>query len=132
MIKLPSFSIYTILGIIITVMGGLALFFALLSGSIHRDLIFANQKIMMQGVTKVSVNESIKDLNQVSQDLGLALQSSKKFNQSLDANNKKSLIALLDNQFHQYFVTAGIIDLKQIILFESNLQKALFPLKIKS
>ena len=121
MIKLPSFSIYTILGIIITVMGGLALFFALLSGSIHRDLIFANQKIMMQGVTKVSVNESIKDLNQVSQDLGLALQSSKKFNQSLDANNKKSLIVLLDNQFHQYFVTAGIIDLKQIILFDKNM-----------
>ena len=121
MIKLSAFSIYTILGVVITVMGALALIFALLSGSIHRDLIFANQKIMMQGMTKVSVNESIKDLNQVSQDLGLALQSSKKFNQSLDVNNKKSLITLLDNQFHQYFVTAGIIDLKQIVLFDKSL-----------
>ncbi len=121
MIKLSSLSIYTILGIIITVMGGLALFFALFSGSVHRDLIFANQKIMMQGMTKVSVNESIKDLNRVSQDLGLALQSSKEFNQSFDSNNKEALVTLLDNQYHQYFVTAGIIDLKQIVLFDKNL-----------
>ena len=44
MIKLPVLSIYTIFVVIITVMGLIALLFALLSGSIHRDLVFENQK----------------------------------------------------------------------------------------
>lgn len=121
MIKPPTLSIYTILGIIITIMGLLALLFALLSGSIHRDLIFANQKLMMQGMIKVSASEALKDLNQVSQDLGLALQSTQEFNRSLNDNNEKALVALLNNQFHQYFVTAGVINLKQIVLLDKNM-----------
>lgn len=88
MIKLPSFSIHTILGVIITIMGALALFLALLSGSIHRDLVFNNQKLMMQEMIKISASESIKDLAQVSQDLGLALQSTQKFSQSLSEKTR--------------------------------------------
>lgn len=119
MIKLPSLSINIILGIIIVAMGGLALVFALLSGSIHRDLVFDNQKSMMHEMIKITSAENIKDLNLVSQDLGLALQSTEDFNQSL--TDKNELVDLLNNQFHQYFVTAGIIDLKQIILLDKNL-----------
>lgn len=77
--KVPAFSIRLILGLIISMMGIFALVLALLSGSVHRDLVFNNQKIMMQEMIAIAVKERLKDLNQVSQDLGLALQGTEVF-----------------------------------------------------
>ena len=118
--KLPSFSFRIILGAIIIMMGVLALILALLSGSIHRDLVLNNQKAMMQEMISISAKERLKDLNQVSQDLGLALQSTSEFKIALKNKNYEKLIKLLNNQFHQYFVTAGVINLQQLILFDRN------------
>ena len=119
--KLPVFSIRTIFGIIIIMMGVLALILAMLSGSIHRDLVLDNQKKMIREMINISVKERIKDLNSVSKDLGLALQSTKEFKSAFKNKNKNLLNELLNNQFHQYFVTAGVIQLKQISLFNTDL-----------
>lgn len=118
---LSNISIRTILAIITGVMGLFALFLALLSGDIHRDLVLNNQKNMMQDMISIAANERIKDLNQVSRDLGLALQSEKSFQLALKSKNKPKLISLLNNQFDQYFVTAGIIQLEQLVLFDNNI-----------
>ena len=118
--KLPVFSFRTILIIIISMMGLLALFLALLSGTIHRDLVFNNQKDMMKEMIGIAVKERIKDLNIISQDLGLALQGMQEFQNALKNKNKKTLTKILNNQFHQYFVTAGVIKLEQIILFDKK------------
>ncbi len=118
--KLPVFSIRTILGFIISLMGLLALVLALLSGSIHRDLVLNNQKIMMQEMISIAVNERLKDLKDVSRDLGLALQSTAAFQKALKINDKQSLINLFNNQFNQYFVTAGVINLEQLVLLDKN------------
>ena len=119
--NLPSFSFRIILGAIIIMMGVLALILALLSGSIHRDLVLNNTKTMMQEMISISAKERLKDLNQVSQDLGLALQSTPEFKRALKNKNYEKLIKLLNNQFHQYFVTAGVINLQQLVLFDRNL-----------
>jgi signal transduction histidine kinase/CheY-like chemotaxis protein len=118
--KLRNFSIRTILGTIISMMGVLALVLALSSGAIHRDLVLNNQKLLMQEMISISAKQRLKDLNQTSQDLGLALQSTEDFNKALSTYNEEQLISILNNQFHQYFVTAGVIDLKQITLLDKN------------
>ena len=118
--KLPAFSIRTILGFIIVMMGLFAFALSLLSGNIHRDLVFKNQKIMMKEMIGIAVKERIRDLNQVSQDLGLALQGTEKFKEALKNKNIKTLTMLLNNQFHQYFVTIGIIKLQQLVLFDKD------------
>ena len=105
-------------------MGLFAFILALVSGSIHRDLIFQNQQSMMEEVISVAVKERLNDLNEISKDLGLALQSTPAFQSALKAKDKPALLKLLNNQFHQYFVTAGVIKLEQLILWDKNFSLA--------
>ena len=118
--NISIYSIRTILGFIIALMGLLALVLAWVSGSIHRDLIFDNQQTMMQEVIGVAVNERLKDLTEISQDLGLALQSTPAFRKALSSGDNATLLKLLNNQFHQYFVTAEVVKLEQLILWDKN------------
>lgn len=118
--KFSDFSIRTILGFVIAMMGLMALILTWVSGSIHQDLIFNSQQTMMKEVIRVEVKERLNDLSEISQDLGLALQSSEKFQNALKAKDKKTLVKLLNNQFHQYFVTAGVIKLEQLVLWDKD------------
>jgi len=118
--NISIFSIRTILGFIIAMMGLLALALAWVSGSIHRDLIFHNQQTMMEEVIGVAVKERLGDLTDISQDLGLALQSETAFRDALNDGDKAELLKLLNNQFHQYFVTAEVVKLEQLILWDKN------------
>jgi len=118
--RLLFFSIRTILAMILGMMGLFALILALLSGSIHRDLVFDNQQSMMKELIRFEVKERLKDLYDTSQDLGLTLQSSAAFKKAFLAKDKASLLKLLNNQFHQYFVTAGVIKLEQLVTFDKK------------
>lgn len=118
--RLPAFSIRFILAAILALMGLLAFALALLSGSIHRDLVFDNQSKMMKKIIQIETTERLQDLSDVSRDLGLGLQSTKEFKKYLKENDKKALQKLMDNQFHQYFVTGDIIRLEQLVLFDIN------------
>jgi len=66
------------------------------------------------------VEERLKELSTDSQDLGLSLQSLPAFQKAINTGDKTTLLRMLNNQFHQYFVTAGIIKLEQLILFDKN------------
>jgi predicted signal transduction protein with EAL and GGDEF domain len=118
--RLSNFSLRYILGLNIGMMGLLALALALLSGSIHRDLVFENQQIMMEEIIQVATIERLRKLRDTSSDLGLALQSTPAFKDAIKAKDKTTLTKLLNNQFHQYFVTTGAIKLEQLALFDKN------------
>ncbi len=119
--KLFVFSVRTILAVILGLMGLLALALALISGSIHRDLVFDNQQKMMTEIIGIETKERLKDLKDISRDLGLALQSTTAFKNALKVEDKKALQQLLDNQFHQYFVTGKVIKLEQLVLLDVDL-----------
>ena len=116
-------SIRSILSIIIGMIGLLALALALLSGSIHKNLVLENQKHTMRDMIGIAVNERLEDLAETTQALGLSLQSTPAFQTALYSNNLAALLPLLNNQFHQYFVTSGIIKLEQLILFDKDFSK---------
>jgi len=119
-VNLSRFSIRTILGLIIVLMGLLSFALALISGAIHRDLVFETQRTVMNEMMSVMVQKRLKELSVDSQDLGLSLQSLPAFKQAILANDKSTLQEMLNNQFHQYFVTAGIIKLQQLILLNTD------------
>ncbi|MFK5912995.1 MAG: EAL domain-containing protein [Woeseiaceae bacterium] len=118
--KLYVFSIRTILAFIIGLMGLFAIALASLSGSINRDLVFDNQRKVMSELIRFEVEEKLKDLNEISQDLGLSLQSDTAFKTAFRKKDNESLLNLLNNQFHQYFVTADVIKLEQLILLNKD------------
>ncbi len=123
--RLSSFSVRTILAVILGLMGLLALALALISGSIHRDLVFDNQQRMVKEIIHIEAKERLKDLKNISRDLGLALQSTAAFRNAFDialkTKDKKILQVLLDNQFHQYFVTGDVIKLEQLVVLDTEL-----------
>ncbi len=122
--RLSSFSVRTILAVILGLMGLLALALALISGSIHRDLVFDNQQRMVKEIIHIEAKEHLKDLKNISRDLGLALQSTVAFRNAFDialkTKDKNILQVLLDNQFHQYFVTGDVIKLEQLVVLDTE------------
>ncbi len=118
--RLSTFSVRSILAAILATMGLLALALALLSGSIHRDLVLDNQQKMIREIIRIEAKEHLKDLNDISRDLGFALQSTKSFKKAFKEDDIKALQKLLDNQFHQYFVTGNVIKLEQLVLLDTN------------
>ena len=118
--NISALSIRTILGFIIALMGLFAFVLSLFTGSIHRELIFDNQKNMMKEVINVAVKDRLKELNETLRELSLSLQNTSEFKNSLKTQNKSLLLKTLNNQFHQYFVTAGIIKLEQLIIFDKQ------------
>jgi len=118
--NLSAFSIRTILCSIIALMGLFAFILAMFSGSINEELIFNNQRAMVTEMIRVMTHEQLNHLSDDSKDLGLSLQSNPEFKQAIKAGDKALLLKMLNNQFHQYFVTAGIIKLEQLALFDAD------------
>ncbi len=114
-------SIRTILGIIIGMMSILGIILALVSGVVHRELTFDNNRKMLAEMISINTDELLEDLKVTSQDLGLALQSSAEFRQAMRTRDKEALTQMLNSQFHQYFVTAGVIRLEHLYLLDKNL-----------
>lgn len=114
------YSIRTILGTVIVLMGVLGLVLALISGSVHRNLAFDNQRDALRELIHLKVDDLFLDLKDRSQELGLALQSTTDFRRALRTNDIQTLNELLNTQFHQYFVTAGIVKLEQLTILDKN------------
>ncbi len=114
-------SVRLILSSIIGLMGLLALLLAISSGSIHQDQVLANNKEMMKEMIRLKTRDLLDGLKTKSQDLGLSLQNSDDFRLALKNLDKKKLVELLNNQFHQYFVTAGVIKLEKLVLFNKKM-----------
>ena len=112
-------SIRTILSIIIGFMGTLGLVLSLVSGVVHRNLAFDNQRNSLIELIRLKTNDLLSELESKSRDLGLALQSEPAFRAAFGGRDKAPLVELLDNQFHQYFVTAGVIKLEKLMAFDN-------------
>lgn len=111
-------SIRTIMSIVVGLMGLLGLALAITSGELHSRLAFDNQRTALIELVKLKSGSVLDALKNTSRDLGLALQRSREFREALKKKDSLSLTLQLDNQFHQYFVTAEIIRLEKLILFD--------------
>ena len=105
------------MGLVVALMGMIGLSLAIISGEIHNRLAFDNQRTSLIELVRLESDSIFKELNSISHDLGLALQQDKEFRNALTNKDLPSLQKQLNNQFHQYFVTADVIRLEKIILF---------------
>lgn len=113
-------SLRTVLGVIIGSMGLLGIILSLMSGAVHQQLTVENQRTAMNEMVRLKVDDLLKGLEQKSHDLGVALQGMPQFRAAYAKQDTESVTDLLNNQFHQYFVTAGIIKLSRLIVFDQN------------
>lgn len=115
-----SFSIRTILGLMIGLMGLLGLLLAIAAGNIHRNLVIENQQEALSELVKLKSADYLKTLENHERDLGIALQSEETFKIAFESRDKAAIENLLSHQFHQYFVTANILTLTRLVAFDLN------------
>jgi GGDEF domain-containing protein len=110
------------LGATIVLMGVLALLLALATGEIYRHQAVENQRVALAELVQLGVTAQLNELEERARDLGLALQSEPGFRQAF-AHGGETLARELQNQFRQYFVTANVIQLQQLLAYDRNLQR---------
>lgn len=105
------------LGVTIVLMGALALALALTTGEYYRKQALDNQRAALVELTGLAVAERLRDLEERSRDLGLALQSEASFKRVIAGHSPRAIAAELQKQFQQYFVTANIINLDKLVMY---------------
>ena len=105
---------------IIALMGVLGLALALTTGEIYRQQTLENQRAALEELVQISVGEQLHDLEERARDLGLALQSEPSFRRALSSGNRDTLVRQLQEQFRQYFVTANIIKLEKLVVYDTG------------
>jgi len=110
-----DYSIRTILGLIIGFMGVLALLLALASGEVHQRHAYNNQRQSMQKLIRLKADDLLNELAHKSTDLGASLQIGKGFHDAFTGRDQTRMRAIMHNQFHDYFVTAGVLKLDALV-----------------
>jgi diguanylate cyclase (GGDEF)-like protein len=113
-------SMRTSLGITIVAMGLLGLGLALATGEIYRQQTLDNQRVAMVDLLKLKINDQFLDFESKARELGVSVQSDKEFQLAFDAHDGDRLARLLDNQFHQYFETAHVMELQKLQVLDLN------------
>ncbi|MDH5572636.1 MAG: EAL domain-containing protein [Gammaproteobacteria bacterium] len=115
-------SLNIILSTVIGGMGLIGLLLALLSGAIHENHAYDNQRQSMQVLSRIKSEEILRELVDNEHQLGQNLQKERKFRQALNDNNQEQLHDSLYNEFYRYFVTAGLIKLEKLVVFSKELE----------
>ena len=109
------------LAIGILLMGALGIALTLYIGETFRNMALDNQRLAYEDIIRLRVDERLESLIKNSRDLGQSVQNNTQFRQDLAKHNTKSLEKYLAQQFHQYFVTAGILKLNSLIALDQDL-----------
>lgn len=116
--KLTSNSIKFNLGLIIGLMGLLGLILALSTGRIYRNMALESQELALSRMIELETADLLDELHENTADLALTLQRDRSFRDHLGDRNIHELTRGLDNQFHQYFVTADIVRLTRLYVYD--------------
>lgn len=104
----------------VLVMGFLGILLAVLVAETYRGYAIESQRAGFEQIIGLQVDTLLDGLARVSHDLGQALQGDKKFRKFLRDKDATGLDEHLQSQFHQYFVTAGIIKLESLAVYDKN------------
>jgi len=118
--KSSRYSLRTIVGFIIGLMGVLGLVLALGTSTVYRQHTLEIQRASLSSLVQIKSRDILDELGNSSRDLGLALQSNKVFQEAVQKNETEKIVQLLDRQFHQYFTSADVVKLEKIITYDAG------------
>lgn len=90
-------------------MGGLSIVLAVLVTEIYRQFAIDSQRVAIEQVIGRQVDEVLGHMGQVVHSMGQSLQEDAGFRREFQTREVTALQRRLASQFHQYFVTAGIL-----------------------
>ncbi len=106
----------------ILAMGFLGILLAIFVGEQYRHFAVDSQRAAFQEIIRLQIKDTLQELERNSKALGQTVQSSGQFRKTFKLRDLDTLEEHLMSQFHQYFVTAGIIRLSRLTLYDENFQ----------
>jgi GGDEF domain-containing protein len=88
--------------------------------SSYKQFAYQHHAQAIQQLATLEVNDLIDDLKANSLDLALAIEHEKEFQRDFRYRRQDDLTHLLDNQFYQYFVTAGVLKLLKLYVLDND------------
>ncbi len=94
----------------------------------YREAAIISQSKTLSRVLEISARQSLSDLEELAIDLGRGAQKSKEFRSTFsrlvkspdNTEEKTSLVEMLNEQFHQRYVTANLLNLLQLRTYDTN------------
>jgi GGDEF domain-containing protein len=108
------------ISITVIAVGVLGLVLVYYTSIYYRDIAYDHYQRSLQILATIKIEEIVEDLKADAADLARAIEQQPEFYRYLTGNQQQELATLLDNQFHQYFVTAKIIDLSRLYVLDVN------------
>ncbi len=109
------------LNLTILTMGAFTLALIVILGSLYQQLALEAEQQTLQNSVAIETDEVMNALAGNARQLGLDIQRDPALRRALGDHNGDTLTDILANQFHRYFVTAGIIRLNAIIALDPEL-----------
>jgi len=108
------------LGLTILLMGLFAIALVFLSAEIYRHHAIVNQRAALVDLIELKTHDLLEILKRNAGRLGLELQHDKHFRSAYRNHDTDALQPLLDDRFHQYFVTASILKLEKLRVYDKH------------
>jgi len=105
----------------IIAMGLVGLGLALYVGESYRQFTLETQRDAYEDIIHLRTGDHLEALRKLSKELGQAVQNNMGFRQSLQAKDRETLESYLESQFHQYFVTAGLVRLNALMVLDKDM-----------
>ncbi|MCI0505436.1 MAG: ATP-binding protein [Gammaproteobacteria bacterium] len=102
-------------------MGILGVILALYVDVTYRRVALDNQRVAIEEIMRLRVGDLLAELEKYSRDLGQTIQNNQAFREDLKIRNAQNLHNYLQQHFHQYFVTAGVLKLNSLIVHDAQL-----------
>jgi signal transduction histidine kinase len=94
----------------------------IMAASIYQNLAYENQRNAITELIGLKITSILEELSEISKNLGLNLQTDVELRTAIRGNDLASIQKILDTQFNRYYVTAGMLKLKDIYVFDNNFE----------
>jgi len=88
--------------------------------SSYKQFAYDHHEQAIQQLAYLEINDLIEELKSDSLDLALAIENESDFESDVQNNRLSELTQHINNPFYQYFVTAGVLKLLKLYIFDSH------------
>ena len=86
----------------------------------YKEFAYLHHTQAIQQLAYLETNDMIDELEANSLDLALSIENENDFSRNFRYRYEEDLIRQLDNQFYQYFVTAGVVKLLKLYILDND------------
>lgn len=104
----------------IVLLGIAGVFLLIFSGHAYRQLTYENEQAALSELVGLKMNDLLSELDRRSKEMGSNLQQEAKMRSALKARDTTAITQHLNDQFFQYYITAGILKVARIYVYDKQ------------